>query len=277
MAEQNIFAELQRRQDKYADLPKAMRDWLFTLSPEELEAFDASSEFADQEMMAEVQRQLPEELRFGGKYGLLSALGYYGDGNPENFAGIKAFFTPGGGLTSLVGEYMRPESPNPPLVDTTSVLEFVDPSNPPRRGKDIAVFHGNLGRSSRPKERAYMSPEGYKSSTGEVTSLPRVVAHELQHKGLDSPVVRRFLEEKGETPIMSARKQHDFIDAANNPEAPFARSLNLPKYDDFIEELTEFITPEIAEEYGIRMPIRSLPPEEPPSNLEKIIDFIRGR
>ena len=46
--------------------------------------------------------------------------------------------------------------------------------------------------------------------------------------------------------------------------------------EETYEELTEFITPEIAEEYGIRMPIRSLPPEEP-STIDKIIDFIRGR
>ena len=233
----------------------------------------ASDEFADQEMMAEVQRQLPEELRFGGKYGLLSALGYYGDGDP---AGIKAFFTPEGGLPTVAGEYVPSDSTKPYLVDTTSVLEFVDSSNPPRRGKDVTVFHGNLGRSSRPMEREYMSPEGFKSSTGEIDSLPRIIAHELQHKGFDSPVVRRFLEERGETPVMPPRRQHDFIDAANNPEAPFARSLNLPRYDDFIEELTEFITPEVAKEYGIRMPIRSLPPEEP-STIDKIIDFIRGR
>lgn len=233
----------------------------------------ASDELADQEMMAEVQRQLPEELRFGGKYGLLSALGYYGDGDP---AGIKAFFTPEGGLPTVAGEYVPSDSTKPYLVDTTSVLEFVDSSNPPRRGKDVTVFHGNLGRSSRPMEREYMSPEGFKSSTGEIDSLPRIIAHELQHKGFDSPVVRRFLEERGETPVMPPRRQHDFIDAANNPEAPFARSLNLPRYDDFIEELTEFITPEVAKEYGIRMPIRSLPPEEP-STIDKIIDFIRGR
>jgi len=233
----------------------------------------ASDELADQEMMAEVQRQLPEELRFGGKYGLLSALGYYGDGDR---AGIKAFFTPEGGLPRVAGEYIPPDSTKPYLVDTTSVLEFVDPSNPPRRGKDVTVFHGSLGRSSRPMEREYMSPEGFKSSTGEIASLPRMIAHELQHKGFDSPVVRRFLEERGETPVMPPRRQHDFIDAANNPEAPFARSLNLPRYDDFIEELTEFITPEVAEEYGVRMPIRSLPPKEP-STIDKIIDFIRGR
>ena len=233
----------------------------------------ASDELADQEMMAEVQRQLPEELRFGGKYGLLSPLGYYGDGDP---AGIKAFFTPEGGLPTVAGEYVPSDSTKPYLVDTTSVLEFVDSSNPPRRGKDVTVFHGNLGRSSRPMEREYMSPEGFKSSTGEIDSLPRIIAHELQHKGFDSPVVRRFLEERGETPVMPPRRQHDFIDAANNPEAPFARSLNLPRYDDFIEELTEFITPEVAKEYGIRMPIRSLPPEEP-STIDKIIDFIRGR
>lgn len=236
----------------------------------------ASDELADQEMMAEIQRQLPEELRFGGKYGLLSALGYYGDGDPENFAGIKAFFTPEGGLPNLTGEYISPDNPKPNLVDASSFLEFVDPSNPPRIGKDVTVFHGLLGRSSRPMEREYMSPEGRKASTGEIDSLPRMVAHELQHKGFDSPVVRRFLEERGETPVMPPRRQHDFIDAANNPEAPFARSLNLPRYDDFIEELMQFITPEVAEEYGVRMPIRSLPPEEP-STIDKIIDFIRGR
>jgi len=250
--------------------------WLASLTPEQRAAFDASMEFGDQEMMAEIQRQLPEELRFGGKYGLLSALGYYGDGDPENFAGIRTFFTPEGGLPSVVGEYIPSDSTKPYLVDTTSILEFVDPSNPPRRGKDVTVFHGNLGRSSRPMEREYMSPEGFKSSTGEIDSLPRIIAHELQHKGFDSPVVRRFLEERGETPVMPPRRQHDFIDAANNPEAPFARSLNLPRYDDFIEELTEFITPEVTEEYGVRMPIRSLPSKEP-STIDRIIDFIRGR
>ena len=104
MAEQNIFAELQRRQDKYADLPKATRDWLFTLSPEELEAFEASMDFGDQEMMAEVQRQLPEELRFGGEFGLPSAIAYGKDASDR--AQIRGY-TYDAGLPNILGLYAK--------------------------------------------------------------------------------------------------------------------------------------------------------------------------
>lgn len=275
MAEKNVFAELQRRKDEYDNLPREMRDFLFTLTPEELDEFDASMKMMDQENIAEIQRQLPEELRFGGDYGLLSALGYYGD-DPEDPADIKTYYTPAGGLPNLVGEYMPRGQTAPFLAEYQyPTLKFLDLDNPPRRGKDVTVFAGSLGRASSPMEQAYMSKEGLKASTGEMDSYARIVAHELQHAGFDSPVVRRFLEEEGKNPIMSPYDQHSFINAANAPDAPLSM-YDLPRYENFIEDLTEFITPEIAEEYGVRLPIRSLPPEEP-STIDKIIDFIRGR
>ena len=273
MAEKNVFAELQRRKDEYDNLPREMRDFLFTLTPEELDEFDASMKMMDQENIVEIQRQLPEELRFGGDYGLLSALGYYGD-DPEDPADIKNYYTPEGGLASIVGEYMRPDNPNLYIADKSPIARFLDEVDLPRKGKDVAVFAGSLGSASSPLERRYMSKEGY-STDEDTDSYARTVAHELQHAGLDSPVVRRFLEEQGKNPLMSAYDQHRFIDAANRPDAPLSKS-DIPRYENFIEDLTEFITPEIAEEYGIRLPIRSLPPEEP-STIDKIIDFIRGR
>jgi hypothetical protein len=66
------------------------QSWLDGLTPEQRAAFDASVEFGDQEYMGELQNNLPPELRFGGEFGGISALGY-GKGTNDDRAQIRGY------------------------------------------------------------------------------------------------------------------------------------------------------------------------------------------
>ena len=299
MAEQNIFAELQRRQDKYADLPKAMRDWLFTLSPEELEAFEASMDFGDQEMMAEVQRQLPEELRFGGEFGLPSAIAYGKDASDRaqirnytydaGLPNILGFYTKSARGLGMTPEFIREQKRLgnvPDAVADNPLARYISsaPDYDPATGsRGITVFQP-LGSSS--EERAYRRPEGLKELSGSRYTLPQTITHELTHKFFDSPAFLDFLEETGRNSgkPLTSRKEHDYIESVESIDeelftTPALRRMYQNNYRDVLNEFRQWMTPEKEEKYGIRMPIRSLPPEEPPSTstVDKIIDFIRGR
>lgn len=306
MAEQNVFAELRRRQDKYANLPKATRDWLFTLSPEELEAFEASMDFGDQEMMAEVQRQLPEELRFGGEFGLPSAIGYGKDASDR--AQIRHYYDPfvgggsyGSGLPTILGlysksarglrttpEYIREQQRLGNIRDTIAdspLVKYISgaPDYDPVTGsRGISVFMPS-GRSR--QERAYNTPEGFVGqSSGNRYTHAGTIAHELTHKFFDSPAFLDFLEETGRNSgkPLTSRQEHDYIESVqpideNLFASPAVRGMYQNRYRDVLNDFRQWMTPEKEEKYGIRMPIRSLPPEEPPSTVDKILDFIRGR
>ena len=282
--------------DKYASFPQATRDWLATRSPEELAAFDASVEFGNQEMMAEVQRKLPERLRFGGEFGLPSALGYGKDADSR--AQIRGYLTPELGFPTIMGGYARsprglgliPEELeerraqgkvhsafDDPLIEFISSAPDYDAST---GSKGISVFQPT-GRNS--MERAYNTAEGFADQQGGRQSQADTISHELTHRFFDSPAFLDFLEETGynQGKPLTGGQEHNFIGSAAPIDedvfaAPTVRKIRQKHYSELLDGFREWLTPEREEKYGIRMPIRSTSPEYP-STLDKIIDFIRGR
>ena len=126
------------------------------------EAQKASEELANQEMMADVQRQLPERLRFGGVFGLPSAIAYGKDADSR--AQIRNYITQGG-VPSLVGAYSKSarglgispeyykkaekEGKTKSYLDESTVIDFINapPDFDPATGaKGISVIQP-LGRS----------------------------------------------------------------------------------------------------------------------------------
>jgi len=262
--------------------------WLDSLTPEQREAFDASVEFGDQEYMGEVQRKLPPETRFGGEFGLLSALGY-GKGTNEDRAGIKQVYSPNGGLPTVLGEYLPRDSSdsNKDFGQEIRGLAYMG-GQPPVRGKDISVFHP-LAQSQ--AEAQYASPEGIFAS-GDFNRYPETVAHELTHKGFMSPAFLDFLKETGRNKgkAYSADQQHYFITASENENVEYDDALKLDRNkDDFknlrnkqkgyrtvLNEFKEWLTPERQEQYGVRLPVPAAEPVDP-SMLDRLIDFIQGK
>ena len=282
--------------DKYASFPQATRDWLATRSPEELAAFDASVEFGNQEMLAEVQRKLPERLRFGGEFGLPNALGYGKDADSR--AQIRGYLTPELGFPTIMGGYARsprglgliPEELeerraqgkvhsafDDPLIEFISSAPDYDAST---GSKGISVFQPT-GRNS--MERAYNTAEGFADQQGGRQSQADTISHELTHRFFDSPAFLDFLEETGynQGKPLTGGQEHNFIGSAAPIDedvfaAPTVRKIRQKHYSELLDRFREWLTPEREEKYGIRMPIRSTSPEYP-STLDKIIDFIRGR
>lgn len=275
--------------------------WLDSLTPEQRAAFDASVEFGDQEYMGEIQRKLPPERRFGGEFGLPSAIGY-GKGTNEDRAQIRNYTTGGQGLPKLVGLYSksmrglgRPDEEFDPErqteLDSWSSIKYM--GTPPDRtaqgGKGVSVFQP-VGDNE--AERAYASKEGYPlGDTGVNYTQPKTVAHELTHRGLDSPAFLDFLEETGRNRgrPLSASLEHRYIDSVDpkyveydeflrhNRNAGNFRNLKAKQeeYRNLVGEFREWLTPEKQEKYGVRLPVPAAEPVDP-SMLDRLIDFIQG-
>lgn len=271
--------------------------WLASLTPEQRAAFDASMEFADQEMMAEIQRQLPEELRFGGEFGLPSAIGYGKDASDR--AQIRDY-TYDGSIPSVFGfysksarglrttpEYIREQERlgnMPDMVEDSPSTRYISsaPDFDPATGSRGIVVFTPLGTS--PEQRAYNTAEGFVGKkSGTRFTRAGTIAHELTHKFFDSPAFLDFLEETGRNSgkPFTSRQEHDYIESVQPIDedifaSPAVRKMYQDRYRDVLDDFRQWMTPEKEEKYGVRMPIRSLPPEEP-STIDKIIDFIRGR
>jgi hypothetical protein len=262
--------------------------WLGSLTPEQRVAFDASVEFGDQEYIGEVQRKLPPELRFGGEFGLPSALGY-GKGTNEDRAQIRNYTTRGQGLPSILGQFSKsprglgyteaeaiergydPEKPS--KLEKSKLIQFM--STPPDQdmsgGKGVSVF---MPVGDNEAERAFASKEGYMSE-GNRYSYPTTVAHELTHKGFDSPAFLDFLEETGrnEGRPLSDRQEHRLID-----KSPYEVDNRMVQddYRKLLGNFREWLTPEKQEKYGVRLPVPAAEPVDP-SMLDRLIDFIQGK
>ena len=257
----------------------------------------ASDELADQEMMAEIQRQLPEEIRFGGEFGLPSAIGYGKDASDR--AQIRGY-TYDEGLPSLFGFYSKSarglrKTPEfireqerlgniPDIVEYSPSARYISsaPDYDPVTGSRGIVVFTPSGIS--PEERAYNTAEGFVGEeSGTRFTRAGTIAHELTHKFFDSPAFLDFLEETGRNSgkPLTSRQEHDYIESVQPIDedifaSPAVRGMRQNRYRDVLDDFRQWMTPEKEEKYGIRMPIRSLPPEEP-STIDKIIDFIRGR
>jgi len=257
--------------------------WLDSLTPEQRAAFDASVEFGDQEYMGEVQRKLPPESRFGGEFGLMSALGY-GKGTNEDRAQIRNYTTRGRGLPNILGLYStsmrglgRADEEFDPTrrtpLEKSRAIEYM--STPPDRdaagGKGVSVFHP-IGTNE--AERAYASKDGFVDD-GKRHTYPNTVAHELTHKGFNSPAFLDFLEETGRNRgrPLSARQEHRYLDQLIS-EVP--NRMVLDDYSKLQNEFRNWLTPEKQEKYGIRLPVPAAEPVDP-SMLDRLIDFIQGK
>jgi hypothetical protein len=261
-----------------------LEKWLASLTPEQRAAFDASVEFGDQEYMGEVQRKLAPELRFGGEFGLPSAIGY-GKGTNEDRAQISNYTTRGRGLPNVVGMYSKsmrglgqsdedfdPERRTALEKARTIAYMGTPPDKTARGAKGISVF---LPVGAGEEERAYASKEGYISSKGERSTYPGTVAHELTHRGFDSPAFLDFLKQTGrnEGKPLSAGQEHRYID-----KSPYEVNNRMVQddYRNLLGEFKEWLTPERQEQYGVRLPVPAAEPVDP-SMLDRLIDFIQGK
>lgn len=260
----------------------------------------ASRQMADSEYMTEVQNKLPEVLRFGGDYGLVSALGY---GKGDDRTKINSYVSKiPDSILSLLGYYLPEYAPDDFVRKETQKMEpfanFVDKA--PKQGGIAVLLPTGSGASKEYREGKVPLRDSPVS-----TGYDRTVAHELTHKGFKHPVVaaalqdfidrdfsffdratnesikfdklaaRRMLENMG------VSQQHRFIDdiqpeLGDTPQSTnFYRGRRDAKLLDRI--VRDFMSrEENKERYSdVYIPTRSAQPEEP-SILDRLISLVKG-
>jgi hypothetical protein len=270
-----------------------------------------SEQLGDSEYITGIMNQLGEDQRFGGKYGILAALGY---GNPDDRADIRNYQLTTGGLPSVMGAYTRRQASEVPIeerrkrdnIGNSSKIQFFDSTaSDPIPGETIRVVYptgtSNVERLYRqnklPAEITNIVSE--EKEEDPMLGYAATVQHELTHRGFDTPVVRDALEAQHQS--WSAKRkdadraryilskltpnssdyQHGYIDATA-PESPDNREVQNWRSDaEFINEvLREFLAdPETAEEYNAYVPTpeaQRRTPEEP-SIVDTILELLTGK
>ena len=279
------------------------------------EARAASEQMADIEFEDEVQNRLPEDLRYGGLYGLLSYLGMQGQGDQEGSQSRRAVIKPKGmprpgedqRASTFLGSYYLPEA-NPDRlamnVDRTMGLDFYQGSYP--NPDEIRYFQST-------------SPRARELGAGGLDEVSDTVAHELFHRGQSLPFLKDMLEEVNQKMDLAdrdsvmgrvkyerlkdersrlrnlVRKGHYYLDALDkkNPTTSEDKQrrddlldiygyypigldrTRLKELEALQDDIGNYLTPEKQKELGVRLPTPAAEPKEPPSFVERALDYAK--
>ena len=279
------------------------------------EARAASEQMADIEFEDEVQNRLPEDLRYGGLYGLMSYLGMQGQGDQEGSQSRRAVIKPKGmprpgedqRASTFLGSYYLPEA-NPDRlamnVDRTMGLDFYQGSYP--NPDEIRYFQST-------------SPRARELGAGGLDEASNTVAHELFHRGQSLPFLKDMLEEVNQKMDLAdrdsvmgrvkyerlkdersrlrnlVRKGHYYLDALDkkNPTTSEDKQrrddlldiygyypigldrTRLKELEALQDDIGNYLTPEKQKELGVRLPTPAAEPKEPPSFVERALDYAK--
>lgn len=274
----------------------------------------ASEQMADIEFEDEVQTRLPEDLRYGGLYGLLSYLGMQGQGDQEGSQGRRAVIKPKGmprpgeeqRASNYVGSYYLPQADADRVarnIDFTMGLDFYQGSYP--NPDEIRYFQAT-------------NPEVRELGFG-LDQVSNTVSHELFHRGQNLPFLEEMLEEVNQKMDLAdrdsvmgrveynslkdqrsrlrnlVREGHYYLDALakKNPTT----SEDKQRRDDLLDvygyypigsdkrrleelealqdDISNYLTPEKQKELGVRLPTPAAKPKEPPSFVERALDYAK--
>jgi len=278
------------------------------------EARAASEQMADFEFEREVQDRLPEDLQYGGIFGLLPYLGMQGQGNQEGSLGRRAVIKPKGmpmggdeqRTSNMAGSYYLPEADADSLarkIDRTMGLDFYQGSYP--QPDEIRYFQST-------------SPEARELGIGGLDEVADTVSHELFHRGQSLPFLEDMLDEVNQEMDLAdrdsvegrveykrlkdkrsrlrklVREGHYYLDALakKNPITsedkqsrddlfdiygyyPIgADKMRLEELESLQDDIRNYLTPEKQKELGVRLPTPAAKPK-PPSFVEKALDYVQ--
>jgi len=279
------------------------------------EARAASEQMADIEFEDEVQTRLPEDLRYGGLYGLMSHLGMQGQGDQEGSQSRRAVIKPKGmpkpgedqRASTFLGSYYLPEA-NPDRlamnVDRTMGLDFYQGSYP--NPDEIRYFQST-------------SPRARELGVGGLDEVSDTVAHELFHRGQSLPFLKDMLEEVNQKMDLAdrdsvmgrvkyerledersrlrnlVRKGHYYLDALDkkNPTTSEDKQrrddlldiygyypigldrTRLEELEALQDDIGNYLTPEKQKELGVKLPTPAAKPKEPPGFVERALDYAK--
>lgn len=279
------------------------------------EARAASEQMADIEFEDEVQTRLPEDLRYGGLYGLLSYLGMQGQGDQEGSQGRRAVIKPKGmpmgdgdqRVSTIAGSYYLPEADADRVarrIDQTMGLDFYQGSYP--QPDEIRYFQSTI-------------PKARELGVGGLDQVSDTVSHELFHRGQNLPFLQDMLDKVNQEMDLAdrdsvagrvnyerlkdqrsrlrnlVRKGHYYLDslAEKNP----LTSEDKERRDDLLDvygyypigsdkrrleelealqdDISNYLTPEKQKELGVRLPTPAAEPKEPPGFVERALDYAK--
>jgi len=243
----------------------------------------ASDQFADQEMMADIQNKLPEDARFSGLYGLLPWLGYSrppaDQENPDNEYRARIANTAGGipgnkyiakyrgeDLGITMGSYF-PERPEKPILpsDLKPWNDLLAEVGSPEFGHSDVAWN-QLGSE-------YLDSLGLTELEG---SPNRVIPHELTHRATDKtiPMIQDLLSYVEGSEEFDVQEKEFIAQAITGHNANEALSEAIDKL--FVEPgstaslslrlvdkaMRNFLTPQKQEQYGVRIPTPAAKPQD---------------
>ena len=274
-----------------------IEDLLDDISAEEARA--ASEAMADIEFEGEVQTRLPEDLRYGGLYGLIRYLGMQGQGDQEGSQGRRAVIKPKGmprrgekqKISTTAGSYYLPFADADSIanrIDQGMGLDFYQGSYP--QPDEIRYFQG---ASPILEESEFLAKHFGLDNTAET------INHELFHRGQNLPFLEDMLEDVNAKKDLADRnslmggleynkledeefrlndlvnlaRHHYYLDALDErrPELDRRRLMELESLQD---DINNYLTPERQEELGVRLPIPAAKPKTP-SLMERLENYAK--
>ena len=252
------------------------------------EALQASQEFADQEMLADIYRRVDPSVNPGGEYGLFPAIGQSRDGGAR-YKGVEV----GVGdsyVSGELGSYLPEHNPvdeegyvyskrqGYPLSSQLLMEKGMDPLKPGE------IYFQQFSGDVQP----------FKNTTRkEIEDPASTLIHEFFHRAVDAPWFDEFAdwaknEASGSWTMPSTRDAAAFIRSlvsSVEKEQSFAHTLddtargeaetnqystdvaNQKKLVSMDKALRAFFTPERQEKYGLRLPLKATVPEEENTGL----------
>lgn len=252
----------------------------------------ASEAMLDVEFQMENQARLPEDLRYGGLYGLLSYLGLMGQGDdPE--ASIKSMGMPYPGRPQMkggsLGEYYNPQASAERIKSLIS-----------RTGPELVEYYGE--DLPKPDEvRFFQATNPYtrdELEIGGIDDVPKYIAHELSHRATNLPFLKDLLStldpdsEEYKDLKKLIRNDHYYLKALDRrygtqkddrkmldiygPSGSYTTQEKLRDLEGVQDTIRNYLTPERQEELGVRLPTPAAEPKsEVRRTIERAIDYAK--
>lgn len=262
----------------------------------------ASEAMLDVEFQMENQARLPEDLRYGGLYGLLSYLGAMGQGDDAE-ADIRSMGMARPGETQqyggALGEYYPPNTTKLDVADYLNTLG--DRSLPYYGGEapkpDQVRFFQSTDPFTREEAGERMRRSG-PGGIGGIDDVPKYIAHELIHRAANLPFLKDLLgtldpeSEEYKDLNKLIRNDHYYIKALDRKygttpgdkrdiriygdQGTYDTQKKLRQLRGVQDTIRGYLTPERQKELGIRLPIPATEPKsEVRRTIERAIDYAR--
>ena len=262
----------------------------------------ASEAMLDVEFQMENQARLPEDLRYGGLYGLLSYLGMMGQGDDAE-ADIRSMGMTRPGETQqyggALGSYFSPKATRLDIADLLN--DMGDRSLRYYGGMPPEPDEVRFFQSTDPFTREEVGQQMVRSGPGGIGGIgdiPKVIAHELGHRAANLPFLKDILStlDPDSDEYKDLKRlilnDHYYLQAIDKKygsspgdkreleiygdQGTYDTQKKLRKLRGVQDTIKDYLTPERQEELGVRLPTPAAEPKgEVRRTIERAIDYAK--